>query len=131
MVNDIRELDEWTVQYIETALWSSTDECREDGGDPMDDNYGIADLAPSTLRAMAADCDRFREAAGDMLDEHADPTMAAHDFWLTRNGHGAGFWDGDWPANGDALTAMVGWRTDFAEVSLYVGDDGLIYHFAG
>ena len=23
---------------------------------------------------------------------------AGHDFWLTRNGHGAGFWDGDWPA---------------------------------
>lgn len=22
---------------------------------------------------------------------------ATFDFWLTRNGHGAGFWDGDWP----------------------------------
>ena len=22
---------------------------------------------------------------------------AGHDFWLTRNGHGAGFRDGDWP----------------------------------
>lgn len=22
--------------------------------------------------------------------------MAGHDLWLTRNGHGAGFWDGDW-----------------------------------
>jgi len=22
---------------------------------------------------------------------------AGIDFWLTRNGHGAGFWDGDWP----------------------------------
>lgn len=131
MVNDIRELDAWTLQYIETALWSSNDECREDGGDPMDDNYGITDLAPETLAAMAADCDRFRELAGDMLDEHADDTMAAHDFWLTRNGHGAGFWDGDWPVNGKTLTDMVGWRTDFPEVNLYIGDDGLVYHFAG
>lgn len=22
---------------------------------------------------------------------------AGHDLWLTRNGHGVGFWDGDWP----------------------------------
>ena len=27
--------------------------------------------------------------------EH-DMERAGHDFWLTRNGHGAGFWDGDW-----------------------------------
>ena len=85
MVTDIRELDKWTVQYIETALWSSTDESREDGGDPMDDNYSLEDLAPETLAAMVADCDRFRDVAGEMLDEHHDPTMAAHDFWLTRN----------------------------------------------
>ena len=25
--------------------------------------------------------------------------QAGHDFWLTRNGHGAGFWDGDWSEN--------------------------------
>ncbi len=131
MVTDIRELDEWTRQYIDTALWSSTDESREDGGDPMDANYSLEDFAPETLAAMVADCDRFRDVAGEMLDEHADDTMAAHDFWLTRNGHGAGFWDGDWPVNGDALTAMVGWRTAFGEVSLYIGDDGLIYHFSG
>lgn len=121
------ELDEWQVQYITTALWSSTDESREDGGDPMDDNYGIDDLAPSARLAMAADCDRFRALAGEMLDEHDDLTRAAHDFWLTRNGHGAGFGDGDWPKHGDALSAMVGWRTDFPEVHLYIGDDGMVY----
>ncbi len=131
MVTDIRDLDAWTLQYIDTALWSSTDESREDGGDPMDANYSLTDFAPETLAAMVADCDRFRARAGERLDEHADDTMAAHDFWLTRNGHGAGFWDGDWPVNGDALTAMVGWGTAFGEVSLYIGDDGLIYHFSG
>ena len=131
MLNDLRELDPWVMQYIEAALWSSTDESREDGGDPLDVNYGLEDLAPETIQKMAADCDRFREVAGDMLDEHSDSTMGAHDFWLTRNGHGAGFWDGDWPVNGEALTAIVGWRTDFPEVDLYVGDDGKIYQYQG
>jgi len=94
-------------------------------------NHDVHDLAPETLRAMVADCNRFREEAGDMLEEHPDPEMGAHDFWLTRNGHGAGFWDGDWSEHGDALTAMVGWGTDFPEMTLYIGDDGLIYQMEG
>lgn len=32
-------------------------------------------------------------------------TRAGHDFYLTRNGHGAGFWDGDYEkAKGQRLT---------------------------
>ena len=116
--------DRFTRAYITCALWSSTDESREDGGDPMDQNYGPENLAPETLAAMQADCDVFRERAGAMLDEHADPDMGAHDFWLTRNHHGAGFWDGDWPTNGDALTKLA---HEFGEVNLCVGDDGSIY----
>lgn len=124
-------MDAFTRQYIETALWSSTDESTPEGGDPMDKNYGIEHLSAETVAWAIADCDRFRERAGDMLDEHDDPTMGAHDFWLTRNGHGCGFWDGDWPIYGEALTAMVGWRTPFGEVHLYIGDDGKIYHSDG
>jgi hypothetical protein len=119
-------MDDFTRQYLITALWSSTDESTPEGGDPMDDNYGLEDLAPETVAAAVADCDRFREAAGDLLDENPDATMGAHDFWLTRNGHGAGFWDGDWPEHGDALTALC---KTFGETGLYIGDDGLIYHY--
>jgi hypothetical protein len=121
-------MDDFTRQYLETALWSSTDECREDGGDPMDANYGIEDIDPDAVAAAVADCDRFREAAGELLDEHPDATMGAHDFWLTRNGHGAGFWDGDWPENGDRLTEL---SKTFGECHLYIGDDGAVYHFSG
>ncbi len=116
--------DEFTTQYLVTALWSSNDESRDDGGDPMDSNYDLDDLAPETVAAARADCDRFRERAGSMLDERDDPTAGAHDFWLTRNHHGAGFWDGDWPIHGDALTALC---KQFGETSLYIGDDGRIH----
>lgn len=40
-----------------------------------------------------------QEALGDL-------DRAGADFWFTRNGHGVGFWDGDWE-NGDALTALA------------------------
>ncbi len=54
-----------------------------------------------------------------------EAAMAAHDFWLTRCGHGAGFWDGDWPE--PAATVLDNAAKAFGNVDLYVGDDGQIY----
>jgi hypothetical protein len=49
----------------------------------------------------------------------------AHDFWLTRNHHGAGFWDGDYPEPlGKQLTELA---HSYGECELYVGDDSKIY----
>jgi len=136
--------DSFTDAYVKTALWSSTD----DDGEPLDSNHSVEDIAPETLALMVADCEDFRKSFGALLAN--DPERAAHDFWLTRNGHGAGFWDGDWsqpyPANqivgepdeayefrsggtgyktvGDFLAAM---SKPYGEFTLYVGDDGMIH----
>ena len=60
----------------------------------------------------------------DLLDDF-DDTDIAHDFWLTRQGHGAGFWDGVYPDEiGDKLTEI---SNDFRELYIYVGDDGQLY----
>ena len=32
---------------------------------------------------------------------------AGHDFWLTSQGHGSGFWDGGWKIYGDMLTKLA------------------------
>lgn len=113
--------------YIQTALWSTMDD--RTVGSPLDDNYGPEDLAPETLAAMRRDCEAFVHANADDIDAwegqgDAD-ARAGHDFWLTRNGHGAGFWDGDWPEpQASRLTAA---SEVAGEVYLYVGDDGRIY----
>lgn len=61
---------------------------------------------------------------GALLDNY-DYEIAMHDFWLTRNRHGAGFWDGDYEkADGEKLTELA---HSFGEINLYVGDDGKIY----
>jgi len=114
-------LDEFTRSYITAALWSSTD----DDGTPLDGKYSIEDIAPSTLEAMVKDCQQFQQQNAEALEEKGD-TQGGHDFWLTRNGHGAGFWDGDWPENGKALTLA---SKKFGEADLYVGDDGYIYQY--
>jgi hypothetical protein len=115
---------EFLDQYIRTMLWSSNDESTPEGAEPFDRNYSAKDLAPETLKRMSDDCIAFIGKAGDRLDENRDSSQGAHDFWLTRNGHGAGFWDGDWPINGDALTAI---SKEFGECDPYLGDDGRIY----
>jgi hypothetical protein len=115
-----QQLDEFTRQFLETALWSSTD---WETDKPLDDTHSIEDFAPATLAELVADCEAFQADNAD--DIAADPSRAGHDFWLTRCGHGAGFWDGDWPHDaGKRLTAAA---KVYGNVDLYVGDDGLVY----
>src|SRR5208282_5428734 len=123
------EFDEFTRGYIGTALWSSTDESDPSGGEPMDKNYGIRDLAPSCLQAMMQDCAKFQAENAELLaaaseQDGQDDFRQGHDFWLTRCGHGAGYWDGDYPTTGDGLTEA---SKAFGDVDIYVGDDDLIY----
>ena len=113
----LKELDTFTLQYLETALWSSTDNADECGGEPLDANYGVEDFTRAALVQAVQDCKDFQEANEDMLGTDGnDDSRAGHDFWLTRNGHGAGFWDGDWPTHGDTLTVA---SKVYGEVYLY------------
>ena len=97
----------------------------------MDANYSIDDFAPEAMERALADCQKFQTLAADMIpngcirsNEFNEWEQAGHDFWLTRCGHGAGFWDGDWPEHGDALTAI---SKQFGNLDPYLGDDGQIY----
>jgi len=119
-----KQLDNFTEHYLIVALWSSLD----DNGDPLDANYSIQDIAPIALIAAQKECEAFRATAKELLAGWPDE-QAAHDFWLTRCGHGAGFWDRKEFPNGDLLTALVGFKTAFPPLDLYIGDDGLVYGF--
>ena len=119
--------------YCVTALWSSHDESDESGGEPLDYNYAINDIAPDSLAKMRADCDAFYAANYDDLNcegvtyspDFDQDGRGGHDFWLTRNGHGAGFWDGDWPKlQGERLSDAA---RAFGECNLCVGDDKQIH----
>jgi hypothetical protein len=113
--------------YIDCALWSSTD----DDGTPLDSDYDETDLAPETLAQMREDCTAF------LADNAADcgthgitdarwswQEQCGHDFWLTRNRHGAGFWD---RGTGDVGQRLADAARIYGACDLYVGDNGLIY----
>ena len=105
--------------YVECALWSSTDE----EGEPLDSSYCTDDLAFGARALMESDCEDFIESNSGLLADW-NARQAGHDFWLTRNRHGAGFWDRGRGKNGDDLTAAA---HAYGECDLYVGDDGVIY----
>ena len=112
--------------YVDCALWSSTDNMDDSGGEALDVNYDVRDIDNASLAVMGKDCDDFValcELEGIDLSV-GDDEQNGHDFWLTRNHHGAGFWDRGY-VNGDALTKAA---HSFGNVELYVGDDGKIYH---
>jgi hypothetical protein len=117
--------DKMLRAYVECALWSSTD----DDERPLDERYDVRDIAPETLASMVTDVQAFYIANDDAIDGNHE--QAGHDLWLTRNGHGVGFWArpdvyGDENARKltDAAHAM-------GERNLYVGDDGRIYSMEG
>lgn len=109
------ELNNFEGAYIECMLWASTDLCEEDEEpEHLDDKgFTIYDLAPETLELVRSECKAFQELAKNELDKayagindiYYDESQAGHDFWLTRNGHGAGFWDRGLEYVGACLTA--------------------------
>lgn len=118
------EIDAAFLGYVQCALWTSTD----DDGDFLDAGFGVEDLTSGALSEMRAD-------VADFLNRHASAVLAfqtvtsrcfdqiGSDFWLTRNRHGAGFWDRDAGEVGERLS-------DAAEAAgerwLYVSEDGMI-----
>lgn len=109
------------ASYLETALWSSHQENDEDFN--FDDST-IFDFNDEAITRAKNDVDSFVEKAGALL-EGTDPKQVGHDFWLTRNHHGAGFWDGDYDKEiGEALTKI---SHDFKEINLIFGTDGKVH----
>jgi hypothetical protein len=114
--------------YVECALWSTMDESTDESGegnptDALDALYGYDDIDAETLAGMRADIVDFLTLvyAGDLVG--IDPEQIGHDFWLTRNGHGAGFWDRGLGERGERLTK---WAKTYGEVNLYA-HDGTVY----
>lgn len=120
-------LDLFTLSYLKTALWASTD----DNGRPLEDKYDIDDIAPESLKIIVNDCKAFQEdnqsllASRHLLKRCCPLSQGGHDFFLTRNRHGAGFWDGDW--KDDAGKILTQSAKVYGSQDVYIGDDGKLH----
>jgi hypothetical protein len=146
------DLDEFVGGYIATALWSSSVE-EEYAAEydlaadtsMFDAGLSAEDIAPDALASIRADCEAFLDANRADVDAYCEELGEWHgsdsvrgsdarysaleraggDFWLTRNGHGAGFWDRGLPD--DLGRRLSDAATAYGEVWIYVGDDGKVY----
>ena len=131
MTYDRTQREQFLAAYVEAALWSSSDE----DGEPLDrlpqvqEAYSTIDvLEADTAQQMREDCKAFMDdnMADLLAAEGVRPYSAAqggHDFWLTRNGHGAGFWDRGLGEVGERLTTAA---KAYGGIDLLVDGDGLI-----
>lgn len=116
--------DAFVRGYIECALWADcmpftdgmSDEDRDraetGGGENLTPREGAVDrmvkegMLLDFYEANLAKLRHYatiREAIGMSVEDAYE--HAGHDFWLTRNGHGAGFWDRGMGQLGEDLTA--------------------------
>lgn len=112
--------------YITCALWSTPDDSFFGDGSMLDENYHTKfTISEPTLLQMIRDCVGFywrNRMSLEALYESGfyDESDAGHDFWLSRNGHGAGFFDRGRDDVWDELQASaMGWGT----FDLWVNDD--------
>ena len=114
------KLDEFTRGYIEGALFASGEEIG---------NVSLDDLAEVTWKEAFQQCKTFQIVNAAVLAEaYLSPAYnertAGHDLWLTRNGHGAGYWDRGLNGAGDDLTLAA---ELLGTCELYRGDDDKLY----
>lgn len=130
------DVESFVNGYLVAALWSSSDTLpgTADGqeGETVNlDNYYWADGQEAKL--MGECLDFIAANAADLLayeqqkshaPEYGAWECAGHDFWLTRNGHGAGFWDRGLGELGERLSEA---SKAFGGIDLYLGDDEQVY----
>jgi hypothetical protein len=137
----VSEFDHFARAYIETAI----DDLRYSSEYLTDVNLSLEDVAEECLEKCLDDCATFWDInARLILSEHAPlaphydgkfhagksdqcrkATQGGYDLYVTRVGHGVGFWEDEWScAGGAALDACA---EKMGNVDFYCGDDGKIY----
>lgn len=146
--------------YLETLLWSETlSSCDEDGnptsitipedapgpfaGDTFEDGESLDSfldtsdmdtLCPDVVAEAKADLEAFggyvEETLGFDPFEVFDADQVAHDFCLSRNRHGAGFFDGDyvWAGGRNEADKLQAAAETFGTLglSVWVNDAGVL-----
>ena len=124
VIDDIA--DDFTAGYLRAAIFTGShypDPENMDDSRPMESFYSVDDIPREIRRELESDCRDFLNSCAFMVA--GNPERAGVDFHLTRNGHGAGFWDGEWREFGDELTAR---SKNFGTAEIYSDPAGIYLH---
>ena len=146
--NDINQI---LKGYIDAALWTEEERLKEEyqseyGYDDENDDendelerlvkisanlnkksfesFSREDIEPNSLIKAYTDIKKFLDLAGDSVIEAIEENgleQLGHDIWLTRNGHGAGFFDRSY--DDDTEKRLMQAAKALKEVTLFINDD--------
>jgi hypothetical protein len=111
--------------YVEALVWQTSD----DDISSRHDSVTESDFGPDAWAEMRQDCQAFYDDNRATWLIGWTDEQAGIDFALTRNHHGAGFWD-RYYASGpqhDAGKVLSGAAHVYGSQDVYLGDDGLLY----
>lgn len=119
------DFNDFYKSFVATMLWSEAG--NEDG--QIDDESSPEEMHPNLREVLREQCEAFcRANVSDLIEatQRIGYTIeqAGHDFALSRNGHGAGFFDRGLGDVGDRLQEAA---QKAGQLDLYFGDDGIIY----
>jgi len=112
------------VKYLETALWLAPDD--ESEKDNFE-NMTIYNFSKEAYQQAENEIKWFLDVAGNAIERsNLNDQAVGFYLWLTRNGHGSGFWDHSYNNKEDEeelcyLSKILG------ECWIYIGDDNKIY----
>ena len=131
-----RHLDNFVHSFLQTLLWSTSDNMEGN----LDDKYDIEDFGAGAFVWIRKDCSEFLklcETEGYTFttylnwygnEQWSQLEQAAHDYCLTRNGEGTGFWDREAETYPDMdLDRLSELARSRGGVTAYLEDDGRIY----
>lgn len=97
--------------YLEAAAWTAPE------SQLSTEEIQSMDFSKQAKEYAKRDSDIFVRVAEKLLEETgASDSQHGHDFWLTRNRHGTGFWDRGYGPVGKELTEI---SHRFGEVEVY------------
>lgn len=114
-----QNLKDFVTGYVNCLYWV------EDSGETKNEER----LSTEAFLISVLECNRFLANAktyeGGLIPENYFE-QAGYDFYLTRNGHGSGFWDKPEIYGEKYSEILTEISKNFGEVNSYVSDDGEI-----
>jgi len=116
------DIDTAVDSYITALIW--TEEGHETDYDPWE-GKNIYDIDENSKDEIVKEVEWFINSAGDVFEDMTDDQIG-NDLWLTRNGHGSGFFERI--NDSENLTIITKLCDVLGNVDAEIGDDGNIYH---
>ena len=135
------QISKIVTSQLDSLLWSEGEICDENGEatlESWDGLYDADDASPELVATLTEELHQWEDVEFYGTTVHAEMASAleeykkcfgtnwhtsfGHDVALTRNGHGAGFWDRGLGEAGDVLTT---WAESLGTLNIFLGSESI------